>query len=200
MLLLVLASTCSIPIPGATHSVGPSSTPGWQLKQVLVWVKNTIVLGRQDYHWRHEPILYGWRTGGPHKWYGDRTGSTVLETGIAGFARLNKPQLLELLTDLYRTSTVQLAAKPAASRLHPTMKPIELLQVLIGNSSRRAGIVMDPFGGSGSTLMACEYMGRRARVLELDPIYVDVICRRWQEYTGSKPVLESTGEPHDFTD
>ena len=79
------------------------------------------------------------------------------------------------------------------------MKPVELIRVCLDNSVPRGGVVLDPFGGSGSTLLACEYTGRKARLIELDPRYVDVICRRWQEYTGSKPVLESTGEPHDFT-
>ena len=80
------------------------------------------------------------------------------------------------------------------------MKPVALIERLILNSSKPRTIVLDPFGGSGSTLMACEYTGRRGRLIELDPKYADVICRRWQEYTGAKPVLEATGEPHDFTE
>jgi site-specific DNA-methyltransferase (adenine-specific) len=89
--------------------------------------------------------------------------------------------------------------KPSANREHPTMKPIELIVQCLNNSAPRGGLVLDPFGGSGSTLMACEYTGRKGRLIELDPRYVDVICRRWQEHTAAKPVLESTGAPHDFT-
>ena len=140
-------------------------------RHTLVWVKDAFVMGRADYHYRHESIFYGWQPGGPHDWFGGRDKDTVLEV-----------------------------PRPRSSREHPTMKPIELVARCLNNSAPRGGVVLDPFGGSGSTLMACEYTGRKARLIELDPRYVDVICRRWQEYTGSKPVLESTGEPHDFTE
>jgi len=149
---------------------------GWRLHQSLVWDKGTIALGHSDYHYRHEPILFGYTPGGGRRgrggsgWYGDNSQTSVF----------NVP-------------------KPSANREHPTMKPIELVVQCLNNSAPRGGLVLDPFGGSGSTLMACEYTGRKARLIELDPRYVDVICRRWQEYAGAKPVLESTGEPHDFT-
>ena len=138
-------------------------------KHSLVWVKDTLVMGRADYHYRHEPIYYGWTPGGNHDWFGDRKQTTVLE-----FPR------------------------PKRNTEHPTMKPIELISYCLDNSAPKGGTFLDPFGGSGSTLMACEYTGRKARLLELDPRYVDVICRRWQEHTGSTPILEATGEPHDF--
>lgn len=149
---------------------------GWRLHQTLVWDKGTMALGHSDYHYRHEPILFGYTPGGGRRgrggagWYGDNSQTSVF----------NVP-------------------KPSANREHPTMKPIELIVQCLNNSAPRGGLVLDPFGGSGSTLMACEYTGRKARLIELDPRYVDVICRRWQEHTGAKPVLESTGAPHDFT-
>lgn len=139
-------------------------------RHTLIWAKDVFVMGRADYHYQHEPIFYGWKEGAAHEWLGDRKQSTLLN-----FAR------------------------PKRSPEHPTMKPIELVSYCLNNSAPRGGIVLDPFGGSGSTLMACEYSGRKARLIELDPRYVDVICRRWQEHTGALPVLESTGETHDFT-
>lgn len=142
---------------------------GWKVRQCIIWVKNAFTMGRQDYQWRHEPCLYGWKEGAGHSWHSDRSQSTCLE-----FARPNR------------------------NGEHPTMKPVELFAYLIGNSSKAGEWVLDSFGGSGTTLIACEQLGRRAAVLELDPIYCDVIVRRWQEYTGKKATLESTGEP--FTD
>jgi site-specific DNA-methyltransferase (adenine-specific) len=138
-------------------------------RHTLVWVKDVFVMGRADYHYRHESIFYGWSPGGAHEWFGGRNKDTVIEV-----------------------------ARPKANREHPTMKPIDLIVKCLDNSAPRGGIVLDPFGGSGSTLLACEYTGRKARLIELDPRYVDVICRRWQEFTGSQPILESTGESHSF--
>lgn len=164
--------------PGALSVVFAQSflDAGWRLHQTLVWDKGTITLGHSDYHYRHEPILFGYTPGGGRRgrggtgWYGDNSQTSVFSV-----------------------------PKPSANKQHPTMKPIELIVQCLNNSAPRGGLVLDPFGGSGSTLMACEYTGRKARLIELDPRYVDVICRRWQEFTGAKPVLESTGEPHDFT-
>lgn len=99
-----------------------------------------------------------------------------------------------------KRSSVVRAERPNRNDVHPTMKPVALIEGLLNNSARARAVVLDPFGGSGSTLMACEYTGRKARLIELDPKYTDVICRRWQEYTGALPVLEATGEPHDFTE
>jgi len=133
---------------------------GYSLRQCLVWAKNSLVLGRQDYQWQHEPILYGWKDGASHAWYGDRKQTTLI--------KFDKPQ---------------------RSADHPTMKPIGLCGYLIGNSSKEGDIVLDSFGGSGSTLMACEQTGRICYTLELDPKYCDVTIRRWEEFTGKKAEL-----------
>ncbi len=130
---------------------------GWKLAQCCVWVKQTLVLGRQDYQWQHEPILYGWKPGAAHRWFTDRKQTTVWNFD-----------------------------KPARSPEHPTMKPVDLVSYPILNSSRNGDVVLDTFGGSGSTLIACAKHGREARLLEIDPKYCDVILRRWQEWSGEK--------------
>lgn len=122
---------------------------GWLLKQQLIWVKNSLVMGRQDYHWRHEPCLYGWLDGGSHKWYGDRKQSTVIEWD-----------------------------RPLRNGEHPTMKPVGLFAYQIQNSSKAGDIVIDAFGGSGTTMVASHQLGRRCYTLELDPKYCDVIIDR----------------------
>ena len=127
----------------------------------IIWAKGQFTLGRSDYQRQYEPILYGWKSGGPHYWCGDRNQGDVWQV-----------------------------QKPRVNDLHPTMKPIELMERAIGNSSQRGDIVLDPFGGSGSTLIACQRMGRRARLIELEPQYVDVIVRRWEQFTGGSAVLE----------
>lgn len=144
---------------------------GLELHQVLIWVKQQFVFGRSDYHWQHEPILYGWRPGAAHVFHGERNQSTVWQ--------MDRPM--------------------RSAMEHPTQKPVTLISIALANSSRSGATVLDPFAGSGSTLIACHGTGRRARLLELDPAYVDVICRRFQEHTGMVPVLEATGKPHDFT-
>lgn len=154
-------------------------------RQSLIWRKHHFVLGRQDYQWQHEPILYGWREGGAHRWYGGFDKTTLLEeTADAG--SMSKDELLALVRFIHDqvATTVLDADKPATSNLHPTTKPVELLERLIHNSSQYADAVLDPFGGSGSTLMACERTGRHAHLAELDPGYCEVIVRRWEEYTG----------------
>jgi len=135
---------------------------GWLLKQCLIWVKQALVMGRQDYHWKHEPILYGWAPGASHNWYSDRKQTTVLEFN-----------------------------RPARNAEHPTMKPIDLIEYCLNNSCSSGGLVLDLFGGSGSTLIACEKTGRRASLVELDPKYCDVIIARWEKYTGKKAELIS---------
>lgn len=130
----------------------------------VVWAKNQFTMGRADYQRQYEPILYGWKEGSDHYWCGAR------DQGDVWF--VNKPQ---------------------KNDLHPTMKPVELVQRAIENSSKSRDIVLDIFGGSGSTLIACEKTGRSARLVELDPKYCDVIVRRWQEFTGKKATLESDG-------
>lgn len=132
---------------------------GWTLRQCLIWAKNTLVLGRQDYHWQHEPCLYGWKDGAPHNWYSDRKQTTVLEFD-----------------------------KPQRNGEHPTMKPVDLFAYQIGNSSKIGDIVLDSFGGSGTTLIACESMGRSAYISELDGKYVDVIVKRYIKTTGSHDI------------
>lgn len=134
---------------------------GLMLKQILVWVKNSMVIGRQDYQWKHEPIIYGWKPGAAHRWYADRKQTTILEFD-----------------------------KPSRSTEHPTMKPVALIRYCIKNSSAPGQAVLDPFGGSGSTLIACEKMRRRCFMMELSPNYCDVIIERWQTVTGLKAQLE----------
>ncbi|WP_288128597.1 site-specific DNA-methyltransferase [Thiomonas sp.] len=134
---------------------------GGKWSTFIIWAKNTFTLGRADYQRQYEPILYGWRDGADHYWCGDRDQGDVWQI-----------------------------KKPQKNDLHPTMKPVELVERAIRNSSKTRDIVLDPFGGSGSTLIACEKAGRRARLIELDPKYVDVIVRRWQEFTGLKAVSE----------
>lgn len=134
---------------------------GWKIRQCLIWNKNTLVLGRQDYHWKHEPCLYGWKDGAAHFWGSDRTQTTVLNFN-----------------------------KPSRNGEHPTMKPVELFEYQIKNSSKPSDVVLDLFGGSGTTAIACEKTGRKARLMELDPKYCDVIVKRWEEFTGKKARLE----------
>jgi DNA modification methylase len=152
------------------HPAGPLSLVfgaafvgvGWRLRQTLVWVKDAFVLGHGDYHFQHEPILYGYRPGGGRRgrghrgWYGDNAQSSVLEV-----------------------------PRPRASREHPTAKPVELVERCLKNSSRAGDVVLDPFAGSGSTLVACDRLRRRARLVELDPGYCDVILARWERLTGT---------------
>jgi DNA modification methylase len=122
---------------------------GWLLKQQLIWVKSSMVMGRQDYQWKHEPCLYGWLKGDSHKWYSDRKQTTVIEWD-----------------------------KPQRNGEHPTMKPIGLFAYQIENSSKKGDIVIDAFGGSGTTMVACEQLNRKARVIEFDPRYCQVIVDR----------------------
>ena len=130
----------------------------------LIWAKDRFTLGRSDYQRQYEPILYGWPEGKPHYWVGARDQGDVWDI-----------------------------ARPFANDLHPTMKPVELVERAIVNSSRRGETVLDPFGGSGTTAIACEKIGRKGRLIELEPKYVDVIVRRWREQTGKQAVLEADG-------
>lgn len=139
---------------------GAAKDVGWQVRETLIWNKNSITLGRQDYQWKHEPCLYGWNEGGSHAWYSDRKQSTVLNFD-----------------------------RPTSSKLHPTMKPVPLFDYQIKNSSKQGDLVLDLFGGSGTTMIACEQNGRHAYLMELDPKYADVIITRWEEFTGKKAEL-----------
>lgn len=137
---------------------------GGKWSTFVIWAKNTFTLGRSDYQRQYEPILYGWPDGATRHWCGDRDQSDVWQI-----------------------------KKPHKNDLHPTMKPVELVERAIRNSSRSGNVVLDPFGGSGTTLIAAEKSGRLARLIELDPKYADVIVRRWQEWTGKQATRESDG-------
>lgn len=158
---------------------------GWFHRQTLVWVKNSLVLGRQDYQWQHEPILYGWKPGAAHSWYGGFDKTTVIDDEIDP-SKLNKRELVALVRAMRtdRDTTVVRVDKPSRNELHPTSKPVALIQHCLRNSSQRGDRVLDPFGGSGSTMIAAETLGRTAYLAELDPKYCDVIVRRWEDFTG----------------
>jgi len=153
---------------------------GLLLKQQLIWVKNTIVMGRQDYQWKHEPCLYGWNPGASHYFTASRTNNTVIEDKI-DLKKLKKEELLVMLTEILSEktpTTILRADKPTANDLHPTMKPILLLAPLINNSSQINDLVLDGFLGSGSTMVASHQLSRRCFGMELDPQYCEVIVQR----------------------
>jgi DNA modification methylase len=168
-----LGNVTAVLVPGASfyiaHPAGPLSRIflqvvselGWKLRQTLVWVKDRLVLGHSDYHYLHEPILYGVLPGGGRRgrgasgWYGDDAQTSVFEI-----------------------------ARPSASPDHPTSKPVALVAAMLSNSAKRGDVALDPFGGSGSTLIAGEQLGRACRLLELDPRYCDVVVNRWEKLTG----------------
>lgn len=158
---------------------------GLTFRQTLIWVKDRFTLSRQDYNWQHEPILYGWKPGAAHKWYGDYKGSTVIDTR-PNISNMKKDDLIALLNSIYATTDVIDVPRPSKSELHPTTKPVELIEKCLLNSSTYNDIILDPFGGSGSTLIAAQKHNRRCYMMELDPHYVDVIVRRYEEYTGNK--------------
>ena len=154
--------------PGASFYIWHADTEGYNfrgavrdckqlVRQCLVWKKQALVLGRQDYHWRHEPCLYGWKDGASHGWYSDRRQTTVLEFD-----------------------------RPNANDVHPTMKPVALIAYQIGNSTAPQGLVFDNFLGSGTTLIAAEQLGRRCFGIELSPAFCDVIVARFESLTGKK--------------
>ena len=147
--------------------MGAAKDVGWKVRQILIWNKGSLSMGRFDYHWKHEPCLYGWKEGASHLWCSDRKQSTVLEF-----------------------------AKPNVNDLHPTMKPVELIEYQIRNNTKIKNHVLDSFCGSGTTLIASQKTNRKCYGMELDPKYCDVIINRWQDYTGSKATLESSGESY----
>lgn len=144
---------------------GAAKDANWKVRQCLIWKKSTLVMGRQDYHWKHEPCLYGWKDGAGHLWASDRKQTTILEFD-----------------------------KPRRNGEHPTMKPVDLFEYCLLNNTKGGDIVLDSFGGSGTTMIACEKNGRVGYLMELDPKYCDVIINRWQTLTGKEAVLESTGD------
>lgn len=145
---------------------GAAFDAGWKVRQCLIWKKSSLVMGRQDYHWMHEPCLYGWKEGAAHLWATDRKQTTIMEFN-----------------------------KPSKNGEHPTMKPVELFEYQMLNNTKGGDMVLDSFAGSGTTAIACEKHGRMARLMELDPKYCDVIIKRWQDFTGQQATLEATGEP-----
>ncbi len=167
---------------------------GWHVRQCLIWAKQAAVLGRQDYHWQHEPCLYGWKSGAAHPWFADRKQTTLLRERInwhfvrtlEGYSVSIDGATYQIRGDnlsICRTDTTLLEFdRPARNAEHPTMKPVALFEYLMANSSRRGHLVLDPFAGSGTTLLAAERLGRTAFCVELDPRYCDVIRRRWAEY------------------
>jgi len=162
-----------------------------QIRQVLVWNKNTFTLGRQDYQWKHEPCLYGWKDGAAHYFVDDRTQSTVFEDKGHDIDHMKKEEMRVLLKELFEdkiSTTVIEEDKPSRSEEHPTMKPLKLLAKQIKNSTKPGENVLDIFGGSGSTLMACEQLGRHCFTAELDPRYCDSIIKRWEDFTGQQAV------------
>lgn len=172
----VLSSADAVMRPGAGFYIwhadievmnvrGAAADVGWQVRQCLIWNKNSMVLGRQDYQWKHEPCLYGWKSGAAHYWGADRKQTTVLDFN-----------------------------RPTRNGEHPTMKPVDLIEYQVRNSSKRGENVLDLFGGSGSTLIACENSGRNSYLMELDPRYVDVIVHRWQQHTGEDAINQLTGQ------
>jgi DNA modification methylase len=171
---------------------------GWMLKQILIWVKDNFVLSRQDYNWQHEPIIYGWKPGAAHPWYGPFNDSTVLDFATKELETLSKTELVNIIETARSTSTIIREPRPRRNSEHPTMKPVNLITRILSNSANSESLVLDPFGGSGSTLIAAHSLGMKSAIVELDPIYADVICKRWQLLTGVQPINELTGKTYDF--
>ena len=163
-----------------------------RVRQCLIWVKNSMVMGRQDYQWKHEPCLYGWKDGAAHYFVDDRTQTTVIEDKGIDLKKLKKEEMLALLQEIYSekvSTTVIHEDKPLRNDEHPTMKPIKLLARQVRNSSRPGELVLDLFGGSGSTLITCEQLGRICYTMELDERYCDVIVKRYLKFTGKNDVV-----------
>ena len=171
---------------------------GLKLAQCLIWEKNAFVLGRQDYQWRHEPCLYGWKEGAAHYFINDRTQDTVILEDDVDFEAMKKADLIAYIEDMHRKYKDQTSViyenKPTRNDIHPTMKPVTLIGRLMSNSSNSGWNVLDLFGGSGSTLMAAEQLGRTAFLMELDEKFCDVIVKRWEEYTGQSAIRISGGD------
>ena len=163
---------------------------GWRIRQVIIWVKNALVLGRQDYQWKHEPALYGWKEGAGHYFTPSRQETTTIEEEELDLESMKKEELKDLLERILdQPATVIYENKPKRNDVHPTMKPVRLMGKLIQNSTRQGQIVLDSFGGSGSTMIAAEQLGRTCYMMELDPAYCDVILDRYYKFTGIEPEL-----------
>jgi DNA modification methylase len=162
----------------------------FQVKQQLIWNKG-MILSRSDYHWAHEPIFYAIKAGKNCEWYGDRTGKTVLNLHPADVAKLTKEQMKDMLKALLNNTTDwEFKRDSVVTYQHPMQKPVVLASLALKNNSMPGDIVLDSFGGSGSTLMACQIMDRRCRTMELDEKYCDVIIGRWEKHTGKKAEIE----------
>jgi site-specific DNA-methyltransferase (adenine-specific) len=147
---------------------GAARDAGWKVRQCLIWKKSSQVMGRQDFHWKHEPCLYGWKDGAAHLWANDRKQTTVMEFD-----------------------------KPSRNGEHPTMKPVAIFEYQLLNNTKGGDIVLDSFAGSGTSAIAAEKNGRVAHLMELDPRYCDVIIKRWQDFTGQAATLEGDGRTFD---
>jgi DNA modification methylase len=181
---------------------------GLKLSGVLIWRKDSLVLGRSDYQWQHEPILYGWKTGKAHRWYGGRKQTTLAELGGGPFAPLPDgrwqisvgDRVLIVSADAVVEELVPSVfneQRPRRSDDHPTMKPIGLIERQLRNNTRPGDLVLDAFAGSGSTLIAADRLGLSCALVEIDPCYSDVAVRRWQEFSGLKATRESDGAKFD---
>ena len=163
---------------------------GLSVKEQLIWAKNTFTLGRQDYQWKHEPCLYGWKEGASHYFVNNHSFSTLFDDG-KDIEKMTNQELIETIKEMrddMDAGTIVHAKRPNANDIHPTMKPVNLIGRFVSNSSRKGDIVLDIFGGSGSTLIACEKLGRRCATMEFDPYYCDAIIQRYEELTGVKAV------------
>lgn len=159
---------------------------GWLLKQSIIWVKNAIVLGRQDYQWKHEPCLYGWKDGASHYFVDNRSLATVIEEDEENLKEMTKSELISYIKTMQDTSptTVFYEDKPVRNDIHPTMKPLKLIARCVLNFSKKGDKILDSFNGGGSTLMVCERSERIGYAMELDPVYVERTIKRWEEETG----------------
>lgn len=164
---------------------------GLPVRETLVWAKNHFNLSRQDYNHMHEPCLYGWKDGKSHYFIEEFNHSAILDTlQKTDLNKLTKKEAINLLKQIYQLPTTVIREdKPLKNDLHPTMKPIRMIASLIRNSSKPGEIVLDVCGGSGSTLMACEQLGRKCYINEIDPMYADVILQRWEDFTQQKAEL-----------
>ena len=174
---------------------------GFKYSQNLIWVKHSGVMCRQDFNWKHEPILYGWKEGAGHYFCGDFTRTSVIDDSTnddIDYKKLNKEQLIKVIREFrnqaQRPESVIEYDRPMISDLHPTMKPVGLVELMIGWSSKENEVVLDLFGGSGSTLIAAHKLKRRARLMELDEKFSDVIISRYIQYTGQEVIRESDGK------
>lgn len=211
----VFTAAAAVTKPGGACYVAHSKTErmnftkafldaGFHLSGNLIWRKNTFTLSRSDYQWQHEPILYGWKEGAAHRWYGGRNKTSILEFGGLPFEQIgeNKWQFVMGETALVISGeglqveelrgSVLFEEKPARNSDHPTMKPVALVERMLSNSAKKGDVVLDMFGGSGSTMIACERLNMRAHLMELDPKFCDVIVKRWQEFTGREAIHEES--------